>query len=196
MKTLVIYAHPNIEGHCSFILKNVEKELKQRKQKYEVVDLYKIKFNPVLHEDELLTSEKRKKYTEVETLQTKIKDADKLIFIYPIWWNSPPAIMRGFIDRIFSARFGFRYEKKWHGIATPVGLLKGKEAAVFHTSGAPTFIFKTIMGGRGSKIFVNDSLRFCGIKAKGFHYGSAMKITEQTEKKLEKLVKRGMNWLY
>lgn len=145
MKTLTVYAHPNVEGHCSTILKNVETELKERKEKYEILDLYKIKFDPVLHEDELYSSGKKKEYPDVKQMQKKIKESDNLIFIYPIWWNNYPAILRGFIDRVFVSGFAFRYEKKL-GNMVPVGLIKGKKATIFTTSGGSGLIFKYIQG--------------------------------------------------
>jgi NAD(P)H dehydrogenase (quinone) len=195
MTTLIIYAHPNIEGHCSAILNQVEKKLKTRKEKYETLDLYKMKFDPILHEDELYSSGNKKLRQDIDKIQKKILSSDKLIFIYPIWWNSPPAILRGFADRVFSAGFGFRYEKTALG-TKPIGLLKGKRAVAFHTSASPSFFFKIFAGSRGSKILIKDTLKFCGIKAKGFHYGNAKKIMPETDKKLDKLTTKGINWLY
>jgi NAD(P)H dehydrogenase (quinone) len=195
MKTLIIYSHPNVEGHCSRILKNVEKELKEKKEKYEVLDLYKIKFDPVLHEKELYSSGKKHQSEDIKLIHSKIHEADKLIFIYPIWWNNYPAILRGFIDRVFVSGFAFRYEKKL-GNMVPVGLIKGKKATIFTTSGGSGLIFKYIQGSRGDKVLKNDTLKFCGIKTKSFHYGKALRINPETEKKIEALVKKGMKWMY
>lgn len=195
MKTLIIYSHPDTEGHCSTILKNVENELNELKEKYEIVDLYKIKFDPILHEDELYSAGKRKDSEDVKQMQKKIKDSKNMIFIYPIWWNNYPAILRGFIDRVFVSGFAFRYEKRF-GNMVPVGLIKGKKATIFTTSGGSGLIFKYIQGSRGVKVLKNDTLKFCGIKAKSFHYGKAIKLTEKSKKKLETLVKTGIKWMY
>lgn len=51
MQTLIIYAHPNTPGHNPLILREVESNLKQSNQRYEIIDLYKIKYDPILHED-------------------------------------------------------------------------------------------------------------------------------------------------
>lgn len=196
MKTLIIYAHPDVKGHCSTILVNVEKELKSRKEKYEIIDLYKMKFNPLLSEDELYTSGKKLLSHDVKEMQSKVKASDKLIFIYPIWWNNYPAIMRGFVDRVFLSGFAYRYEKNFLGTYLPKGLLNNKKAAIFTTSGSSNAIFKYVSGARGVKVLSKDTLEFCGISSKSFHYGKALKLTEQSEKKLELLVKKGINWLY
>lgn len=195
MKTLIIYAHPDTEGHCSTILKNVEKELNERKEKYEILDLYKIKFDPILHEEELYSAGKKYQSKDVKLMQAKIQESDNIIFIYPIWWNNHPAILRGFIDRVFVSGFAFRYEKKF-GNMVPVGLIKGKKATIFTTSGGSGLIFKFIQGSRGVKVLKNDTLKFCGVKTKAFHYGKALKLTEKSKKKLESLVKKGMKWMY
>jgi len=195
MTTLIIYAHPNIDGHCSTILANVQLQLKDKKEKYELIDLYKINFDPVLHEEELYTVGKKKNDKQIIEFQNKITKSDKLIFIYPIWWNAPPAILKGFIDRVFSSKFAFTYEKKY-GLILPVGLLKGKKAIVFTTSGSNNFVFNCMFKARGSKTIAKDSLRFCGIKTKAFHFGKALNLNDETKIKLSKLTKKGMNWLY
>ncbi|MGV8169414.1 MAG: NAD(P)H-dependent oxidoreductase [Candidatus Nanoarchaeia archaeon] len=193
MKTLIIYAHPKKEGHNATILNYVIRKLIDKKQKYEVVDLYKEKFDPVLSETEINTRGNPSK--EIKKYQDKIAKADNLIFIYPIWWNAPPAILKGFVDRVFAAGFAFRYVKKY-GRTMPEGLLQGKKAIVFTTGGGPAFYFKYFLKSRGSLIMVKDTLGFCGIKSKGFHYGNAIKISPEAETKIEKLVKKGINWMY
>lgn len=195
MNTLIIYAHPKMEGHCASMLKHTEKELQERKEKYELIDLYKIKFNPSLNEEELYTSGKKFQSEEVKEIQNKIKNSDKLIFIYPIWWNNCPAILKGFIDKVFTPKFGFVY-KKLFGMAYPEGLLKEKKALVLTSSGAYNFIFRFIAGKRGVKIITKDALAFCGIKSKGINYGGARAVTPEVEEKLAKNVRKGINWLY
>ncbi|MFA6073416.1 MAG: NAD(P)H-dependent oxidoreductase [Candidatus Woesearchaeota archaeon] len=195
MKTTIIYAHPLRDGHNALILQKIETELKEKKEKYEVLDLYKMKYDPVFTAEELNRGGKKVISPINKKLQDTIQKSDNLIFIYPIWWNSPPAILKGFIDRVFSAGFAFKYTKTTLG-TRPIGLLKGKKALVYTTSGGPNFFFKYFAGSRGSKVVAKDTLGFCGIKTKAFHYGNATKVTPNTEKKLEKLVKKGINAIY
>jgi NAD(P)H dehydrogenase (quinone) len=192
--TLVIYSHPLDKGHNATILGDVLTELKERKEKYELINLYKEKFNPVLSTEEMNTRGKAIS-KEIRKYQDKIAKADRLIFIYPIWWNAPPAILKGFIDRVFSAGFAFKYVQTPMG-TRPKGLLQEKKAIVFTTSGGPAFYFKYFVKARGSKTIAKDTLQFCGMKSKGFHYGNARSVTPESEGKLRLLVKRGLNWLY
>ena len=112
MKTLIIYAHPKTEGHCSTILYEVKKVMKEKKKKYDLIDLYKIKYDPILHDEEHYTAGEghRKVSKENKKFQKMIKDTNELIFIYPIWWGSMPAILKGFIDRVFTSHFAYQYK--------------------------------------------------------------------------------------
>jgi len=190
MKTLIIYARPCTSGHCPHILKTVEDRLKKRKEDYEIIDLYKLNYDPVLKENEHYTSGNYEVSKQNKKFQEKIKEADNLMFIYPVWWGSMPAIMKGFFDRVFVGRFAFKFKGK-----VPVGLLKGKKAAVLLTTGAHEF-FNWIMGSPGSKLVKKFILDFCGIKTKVFVIGNSTKFNEKQGKKIGKAVDKAVRYLY
>jgi putative NADPH-quinone reductase len=130
-------------------------------------------------------SSQNKKY------QTKIKKADKLIFIYPLWWGSMPAILKGFFDRILTPGFGYYYKKN----GLPEKLLKGKKAAVFITSGSP-IIYNELLQDRFTFGISKDILNFCGIKNKVFQIDKATKLTDAQKKKVKDKVNKGINYLF
>jgi len=191
MKTLIIYAHPQTKGHCSFALSEVKKSLAENKQEHEVIDLYKIKYDSVLHEDELFTANKHAASTLTKSLQNKITAAENLIFIYPNWWSGPPAILKGFFDKIFVPRFAYKFVNE-----RPVKLLTGKKAAVIITQGSPEFVTKFIMQNRGTKVITQDTLGFCGIKSKSFIIDGCFEFNEKQEEKIKKKVKDAVKYLY
>ena len=191
MKTLIIYAHPETEGHCINILNEVEKRLKFKRIDYELIDLYKINYDPVLKDSEHYTSGNFEITKQNKDFQNKISKANKLIFIYPNWWNSMPAVLKGFIDRVFVARFAFRYKGR-----IPYGLLKGKKAVVFLTTGAPLIFFKIIEGSRAKKSISKDILKFSGIKSKVFIISNSFELNKKQMIKIKKAVKKGLNYLY
>lgn len=191
METLIIYAHPKTKGYCPEIMSEVLKQLKIRGLKYDVIDLYKIKYDPVLHEKEHYTAGGYDVSKQNKEFQSKIKKAKKLIFIYPIWWASMPAILKGFIDRVFVGRFAFTYVN-----GVPKGLLKGRKAAIFTTSGAPKFFSWLFQGGSTIKGIKNMILGFCGIKSKVFQLGSAQEYNSKRKGEIRKLVKKGLDYLY
>ncbi|MBU1198491.1 MAG: NAD(P)H-dependent oxidoreductase [Nanoarchaeota archaeon] len=185
MKALIIYAHPSTGGHNEQILKETISNLKSRKISYEVLDLYKMKYDPVLHENEHYT---RGNYTvskQNKAIQQKIKKSDLLVFIYPVWWSSMPAIMKGFIDRIFISRFAFKYVN-----GLPQGLLKGKKALVFITTGGSTFLTKVFMGNMPAKLIKRQILGFCGIKTKVYQLGSSNSFDEKRIPKIKKMIEK------
>jgi len=184
MKTLVIYAHPATQGHCPFIFEQVKKTLEEKKIEYEAIDLYSIKYDPVLHEDEHYTAGKRNVSKENKEMQKKILDSELLIFIYPIWWGSAPAILKGFLDKVLVSGFAFRYV---NGI--PIGLLKGKRALVFMTSGGPTWYYK-LTGNVPARIMKSMTLGFCGIKTKVYQIGRCLSFDDDKKKEITKTVRK------
>ena len=189
-RILIVYAHPETPGWAPLTLKEVERQLKKQNQKCNVIDLYKIKYDPVLHEDEHYTAGERAISAQNKKFQQMIKDTDKLIFIHPVWWNGMPAILKGWMDRVLTARFAFKYR----GII-PVKLLKGRKAVVFSTAGAPKILFWLFLRNGASLNIASDILGFCGIKTKVFLTGNVKGITEKTQQIIEKKVKKGLRWL-
>lgn len=183
MKYLIIYAHPDTGSHARFTLHEVESRLKELDKEYEIIDLYKINYDPLLSARELT----ERGYVDkiVAEHRKKVDDSNMLIFIYPVWWNSMPAILKGWLDRTLSSGYAFKYV---NGI--PVGLLKGKRAIIFATTGANRFLSCIFQGLRWKKIMARDTLGFCGIKTKSYHIGNAYKLTEKSKEKIKRNIKK------
>lgn len=159
MKTLVIYAHPNINSLNHAILENVVKGLTEAKREFEIVDLYKEKFDPILVIDEQHKRRDLINDSYTEEYRRKIVQADRLIFIYPIWWYGVPAILKGFFDRVFVSGFAFQYDGK-----LPMGLLKNKSAWVIYTIDSPSFYIRWFRKNAEWTVVRDAILKFCGIK--------------------------------
>jgi NAD(P)H dehydrogenase (quinone) len=187
---LVIYSHPNKKGHNGLILKEVKRELKKRKIKFKLIDLYKINYNPLLKNKEHYTSGNYDVSNQNKKFQKLIKKHKNLIFIYPTWWNNVPAILKGFIDRVFIARFAFKYKNK-----IPIGLLKGKKALILTSTGGPFLFYNLIACRRSIKVLKKDTLNFCGIKSKGYAINFATKLTEKNKNKIKNKVQKGIKWI-
>ncbi len=192
MKTLIIYAHPNKEGNNGLILKNVKNFLKNTN--YEILDLYSMKYKPVLEDKELYTQGKKHKSKTTKKLQDKISESDKIIVIYPVWWNNMPAILKGFFEKIITPGFAFKYKKYFGWLPVPIGLLKDKKAVVFLTTNSPKWIYWTLQGRRASKTIKNDLLGFCGVKTKVYHLGHAVH-PENNKEKITNMVRKGLKQL-
>lgn len=123
-----------------------------------LIELGKLKFDPVLH----------KGYKEIQQLepdllrvQELIKKANHLVFVYPSWWGSMPALLKGFFDRVFHPGFAFKYHASdplWDKY------LKGKSARIIVTMDAPGW-WNSIMYHRSNIYAVKvATLQYCGIK--------------------------------
>ncbi len=131
MKAMIVFAH---EGEQSFnheILNRVKATCEKAGVPYQVRDLYKMKFNPVFDASDMRNVENQQVSADVEEEQELLTEADLLVMIYPVWWWSPPAILKGYLDRVFTLNFAFRY--KANGLQ---GLLTGKRAIVLTTTRA------------------------------------------------------------
>jgi len=130
MKNLIVYAHPNSGSLNHFFKQTVLEILQEFGEEIAVRDLNEINFNPVLSLEDMNGQRMGTVADDVKTEQDFITWADRIIFIYPIWWTGMPAIMKGYIDRVFSYGFAYRYDQ---GIQK--GLLTGKKTIIINSHG-------------------------------------------------------------
>lgn len=149
MKVLVIYAHPSPQSFNHALLEAFLAGLIKAGHEYEVIDLYKEKFNPILTD----TSPRAPLAEDVKRYQERIVGSDCLAFVFPTFWYRAPAIMEGFIDRVFTSHFAYRYQPfvkhmKLQFIPLigklkiPKGLLPCKKAVVIQTYGGPSWYYR------------------------------------------------------
>ena len=184
MKTIV-FAHPWNGSFNKAILDKVVEKLDETKEKYTIIDLNKDGFNPVMTEKDLeLYSQGKSDDPLVLKYQEILKNTDELILIFPIWWMSLPAILKGFFDKVMLR--GFAYESTQTGIK---GLLTNiKTAKMITTATAPKFLLNITGFGITMK---KANLGGIGIKkTKWIHYSLRMQGKDEDRKKfLEKVGK-------
>ena len=101
MNVLVVYAHPNPESFNSSIQQLVCSELTNRGHQVELLDLYQDCFDPCMSREERLIYMSKDNTATVESYVLQLQQADALILIYPTWWMGPPAILKGWFDRVW-----------------------------------------------------------------------------------------------
>lgn len=126
MNVLIVYAHPSPGSFNAAMLQVALRILRQAGHSILLSDLYAMKFNPVLGLKELQGD-----YSEIQPEIDKVRQAELLLFQFPNWWYGMPAIMKGWVDRVFA--FGFAYDDH-HSFES--GLLRGKKAMLSMTVGA------------------------------------------------------------
>lgn len=133
MRHIVIVAHPAAASFTMGLARAYAAELEQLGHSQRTCDLYRMGFNPVLTAPELAPVDATHPASaDVAQAQDDIRAADTLTVIYPLWWMAMPAMMKGYIDRVFAR--GFAYEAR-AGIVH--GLLSGKTAVLITVSAAP-----------------------------------------------------------
>jgi NAD(P)H dehydrogenase (quinone) len=161
---LIIFAHPdNRKSHNAAILSYIRDRMTTKNTPHTVLDLYAEKFDPVLKV--VTESSAGSTFKEIADYQKLVKDADRLIFIYPVLWYNMPAILKGFVERVLTTGFAFDFKKDSYGKLRVVPLLKGKKAVVINTYGHGEALFRK-HGRCATKVLDTAVLGFCGIKTK------------------------------
>ena len=183
MKT-IIFAHPYSKSFNKAILDKVVEKLDEMQEKYTIIDLNKDGFNPVMTEEELsLYSQGKSIDPLVLKYQEILKNTDELILVFPVWWMSMPAILKGFFDKVMIK--GFAYENSNYGIK---GFLNNiKTAKMITTAEAPKFLLNITGFGITMK---KANLGGIGIKkTKWIHYSLRAKGKDEDRKKFLEKVK-------
>ena len=162
MRVSVILAHPNKESFNHAISEAVLDQLKQDGHETYFHDLYEEKFDPILAKDEipkdaLLTP-------TIEEHCEEISEADVIIIIHPNWWGQPPAILKGWIDRVIRPDIAYEFIEGDKGEGVPNGLLKAKTAIVFNTSNTEAERENRVFGDPLETIWKNCIFALCGVK--------------------------------
>ncbi|OED44848.1 hypothetical protein ACH42_06545 [Endozoicomonas sp. (ex Bugula neritina AB1)] len=101
MRVLVVYAHPNPESFNNSIQLLVCSELKTLGHEVELLDLYQNNFNPCMSREERASYMSKDNTRPVEPYVQQLQKADALVMVYPTWWMGPPAILKGWLDRVW-----------------------------------------------------------------------------------------------
>lgn len=160
MTHLILFAHPKIESFNHAILQTLTSTLEERGDSVIVRDLYALNFAPVLTQKDMEALRKGQTPEDIAQEQRYITQADTLIFVYPLWWTGLPAILKGYVDRVFSYGFAYRYNQT----GEIEGLLKGKKGFLVTTHGTPNAHYDSTGMTQALKETTDSGIfNFCGI---------------------------------
>jgi NAD(P)H dehydrogenase (quinone) len=157
---LVVFAHPRPQSFSRSVCDSYVGAVQTLGHEVVLRDLYAMRFNPVADADEARTRPSADPAPDVRVEMDHLVAADVVTFISPVWWIAPPAIMKGWLDRVLRGG-GFAYG---YGPGGPRGTLVGKRGLVFTSSGSTEREFVDtrkldairVMWGAGT-------VEFCGI---------------------------------
>jgi len=156
MNILVVIGHQRVGSFCHAIAATAIEEL--RRTGHEVVfhDLYQERFDPILRHEEI--EDIGRVDPVVRRHIDELLAADGYVIVHPNWWGQPPAMLKGWIDRVI--RQGVAYQFTAAGVE---GLLTGKKALVFTTSNTPREDELRLFGDPLENLWKNCIFGFCGV---------------------------------
>ncbi|WP_261305488.1 NAD(P)H-dependent oxidoreductase [Paenibacillus andongensis] len=156
MNHLIIYTHPRKSSFNHAILDAVTESYLQVGDGVIVRDLYGMGFQPALGSSEMLGGVGE----DIVREQAYVSWADHVVFIYPLWWTGLPAMLKGYIDRVFSYGFAYKYD---NGVQS--GLLAGKKATLIHTQDKSQEAYEASGVGNALRLTIDEGiLAYCGFE--------------------------------
>lgn len=156
MNLLVILAHPRPGSFNHTIAQSIVNTLRSREQNVIFHDLYREKFEPILRSGEI---DGHGVDPIIDRHCRELAAADGIIIVHPVWWEQPPAILKGWLDRVFQPGLAYDFTSG-HG----VGLLNAQFAMVFNTSSTPEETRRVVYGDPLKTLWGKSVFGFCGVK--------------------------------
>ncbi|MGN6517747.1 MAG: NAD(P)H-dependent oxidoreductase [Rhizomicrobium sp.] len=171
MNHAVILAHPSADSFTHRMAHAYEDAVVAKGHTVAFRDLYEAGFDPRLRENEIPWSRHFEVPEDVSEERSLIGQSEVFAFFYPLWLNSPPAILKGYMERVFG--MGFAY-KRGRGGNEP--LLSGRRFISFSSSGAPMdWVSKTGAWQAMRTLFDSHFAAVCGLEVVDHvHFGSVV----------------------
>jgi putative NADPH-quinone reductase len=174
---LVINGHPNNESFNSGLADAYKKGALESGYNVDEIVIADLDFNPNLQ-----FGYQKRMELEPDLLEAweKIKSADHLVWVHPVWWGGFPAMMKGFIDRLFLPGITFqpRENSVWWD-----KLLTGKTARIISTMDQPGWYYKWINHQPSINQLKKGTLEFCGVKPVRVSYIGIVKTSTLSQRK-------------
>ena len=165
MKILVVLAHPDPGSFNHAIASAACDSLRENGHRVLFHDLCAEKFDPLLSKEEI--PENGIVPETIDTYCRELQSADGIVVVHPNWWGQPPAILKGWIDRVFRPGIAYRFDEGDSGEGVPIGLLEATAAVVFNTSNTPEARERSVFGDPLEALWKRCIFDLCGVRT--FH---------------------------
>jgi 1,4-dihydroxy-2-naphthoate octaprenyltransferase len=157
LKVLLVLGHPRRDSLCGALADAFAAGARQAGVDLRRLDLCDLQFNP-----NVIAGSPRNQPLEPAIGQAVdlVRWADHLVFVFPTWWGTMPALMKGFLDRVLMPGFAFEEHEEGSGWDK---LLTGKSAHLLTTMDTPTWVYRWIYKSPGLNSLARATLGFCGI---------------------------------
>jgi putative NADPH-quinone reductase len=163
MKVVIVFNHPYEKSYCSAILEAVIKGLQKGKHHVDLMHLDTDNFNPVMSKEDLKAFVAHTPVDpQVIDYNNRLKNADHLIFIFPIWWDLMPAMTKGFIDRVLAPGIVYDHHPRGFGLIPLLKNLKG--VTIITTMNKPRIMYSLLIGNLIRKAMLRSVFKTMGYK--------------------------------
>lgn len=162
LKILLVLAHPGKGSLNHAIAETAIKALEAAGHLITFHDLYDESFPSKLSAQEL--PEDAVLPPVIQQHCAELSESDGIIVVHPNWWGQPPAILKGWIDRVLRPGVAYRFQEDDSGEGVPIGLLRAQTALVFNTSNTPPVREQEVFGDPLETIWKNCIFDLCGVK--------------------------------
>jgi len=161
MSISVILAHPHDGSFNHAIARTAVAQLEANGHKIFFHDLYAENFDPLLAHHEIPKDAPVPEIIKEHCRE--LAEAEGIIIVHPNWWGQPPALLKGWVDRVIRPGVAYEFQESDSGEGVPKGLLKAKAAIVFNTSNTEAQREKNIFGDPLEAIWKNCIFGLCGV---------------------------------
>lgn len=163
MRTVIVFNHPYKGSYCNAILNAVTKGLQKSRREVDLMHLDKDGFNPRMTSVDLEAFVAHQPVDpQVIDYNKRLKNADHLIFIFPIWWDIMPAATKGFIDRVLFPGVAYDHHPRGFGL---IPLLKDlKRITIITTMNKPRIMYSLLIGNLIRKVMIKSVFKTMGYK--------------------------------
>ncbi len=161
MNISVILAHPDGRSFNHAIARAAVETLEENGHRVFFHDLYQERFDPLLFASEIPREADLPR--DVARHCAEIAQADGIVTVHPNWWGQPPAILKGWVDRVIRPGVAYEFLEGDSGEGVPRGLLKARTAAVFNTSNTEAGRERQVFGDPLETIWKNCIFGLCGV---------------------------------
>lgn len=162
MFALSVVAHPGPASFSHAMADAAASTLRASGYTVQCHDLYAEGFNPV--QPVVETQNTRSDDALVEQHCAELRAADLILVFHPNWWSQPPAILKGWIDRVFRLGTAYAYAEGTGLDGVPVGLLRARAALVFNTSNTPSAREHEVFGDPLERLWKTSVFELCGVR--------------------------------
>ena len=161
MKISLIVAHPNTSSFNFAVAETVRRKLEQIGHQVYFHDLYREKFDPLIRYEEIPAD--GQVAPEILEYCRELADSDGIVIVHPNWWGQPPAILKGWVDRVIRPGIAYEFEEGDTGEGVPRGLLRAHTAVVFNTSNTSSEREDSVFGDPLERIWKDCIFGLCGV---------------------------------